>query len=379
MPMLLTEEQSMLRDSVRGFLTATAPVSHLRHLRDSRDATGFSRDLWARFTEMGLPGLLVPESFGGSGLGHVEAGLVMEEIGRNLTPSPFMATALLAASAVTRAGSADQQSAYLPKIAAGQLLAALAVDEGAKHRPFAIEMSAKRRGNGFVLNGAKGMVVDGHTADLMIVAARTAGSPGDRDGITLFLVDPKTNGVEIERTVMVDAHNAARVTFRDTSVDADAVLGTIDDGARIMEGILDVGRAAMAAELVGVGEEVFGRTVTYLKERTQFGKTIGAFQALQHRSAHLYSEMEVTRSAVLKALQVLDTDFASASPYVAIAKARAGKSTTLAVQEAVQMHGGMGMTDAFDIGLFMKRARVGQELFGDVNFHAARLAQSKNY
>ncbi len=379
MPLLLTDEQSMLRESVRGFLGQHGPVAHLRQMRDTRDATGFSRELWARFADMGFAGLLVSESFGGSGLGHVEAGVVMEEIGRNLTPSPFLATALIAASALGRAGTADQKAAHLPAIATGKRLAALAVDEGPKHRPLAIEMTAKRRGNGFVLDGSKAMVMDGHMADLMIVAARTSGTPGVRGGLTLFLVDPKTQGVDIERTVMVDAHNAARVTFRDVSVDADAVLGDVDNGSEILDGVLNVGRAAMAAELIGVGEEAFGRTMTFLKERTQFGKTIGQFQALQHRSAHLYSELEITRSAVLKALQMLDMDFAKAGPYVAIAKARAGKSSTLAVQEAVQMHGGMGMTDAFDIGLFMKRARVGQEVFGDANFHAAELARAKSY
>ena len=211
------------------------------------------------------------------------------------------------------------------------------------------------------------------------LAARTGGVPSDRDGITLFLVDPKARGVETERTLMVDAHNAARVAFGDVHVDADAVLGEVDQGGKVLDGILNVGRAAVAAELAGTGEEAFGRTVTYLKERKQFGKTIGQFQALQHRAAHLYGELEITRSAVLKALQMLDTDFEKAGPFVAIAKARAGKTSTLAVQEAVQMHGGMGMTDAFDMGLFMKRARVGQELFGDANFHAQELARLKNF
>ncbi len=379
MSLLLTEDQVMLRDSVRRFLADKGPVSHLRKLRDSGDPVGISRELWSLFTEMGIAGLLVSDTFGGTGLGNVEAGLVMEEIGRNLTPSPFLATAVMVASAIGRNGSAEQKAKYLPAIAAGRLLAALATDEGSKHRPYSIETSAKRRGNGFVIDGAKAMVVDGHTADLMIVAARTSGASGERGGLTLFLVDPCADGVDVERTIMLDAHNAARVQFRNVTVDSDQVLGDVDDGAGVLDGILNVGRAALAAELVGVGDEAFARTSSYLKERTQFGRAIGQFQALQHRAAHLYSELEVTRSAVLKAQQTLDTDFAKAGPYVAIAKARAGKSTTLAVQEAVQMHGGMGMTDSFDIGLFMKRARVGQELFGDQNFHAGQLANLKHY
>ncbi|WP_315806119.1 MULTISPECIES: acyl-CoA dehydrogenase [unclassified Bradyrhizobium] len=379
MPLLLTEEQSMLRDSARGLISDKAPVAHLRHLRDSRDETGFSRELWATFAEMGFAGLLVPEEHGGSGLNAVEAGVVMEEIGRTLMPSPFLSTAVLAASALTRAGSAAQKAEYLPKIADGSLLAALALDEGAKHRPLHTTMQAVRSGNGFRLTGAKAMVVDGHVADLLIVAARSAGAPGERDGLSLFLVDPKAKGVAIERTVMVDAHNAARITFDHVEVDADHVLGEIDGASAILDGVLGLGRGAVASEMVGLSEEVFGRTVAYLKERKQFGKLIGEFQALQHRAAQLYIEIEITRAAVLKALQTLDSDPADAAALVAVAKARAGATATRAVQEGVQMHGGMGMTDQFDIGFFMKRARVCEELFGDSNYHADQLACLRGY
>jgi alkylation response protein AidB-like acyl-CoA dehydrogenase len=379
MALVLNEEQTMLRDSARGFIGDKAPVAHLRQLRDSKDATGFSRDLWRSFAEMGFSGLLVPEEFGGSGLGCVEAGVVMEEIGRTLMPSPFLATAVLAASALKRGGSAAQKSEHLPKIAEGSLLAALAVDEGSKHRPLQTAMQAVRSGNGFKLDGAKAFVVDGHTADLLIVAARSAGAPGEREGLTLFLVDPKTKGIELERTAMVDSHNAARIVFDNVEVNADGVLGEVDQGGVLLEGVLNIGRGAVASEMVGVSEEVFGRTVSYLKERKQFGKLIGEFQALQHRAAHLYTEIEITRAAVLKALQTLDENFDNAGTAVAVAKARAGTTATLAVQEGVQMHGGMGMTDQFDIGFFMKRARVCQELFGDSNFHADQLARLKNY
>ena len=216
---------------------------------------------------------------------------------------------MLAASALSRGGSAAQKSAYLPKIADGSLLAALAVDEGAKHRPLQTNMQAVRSGNGFKLNGAKAFVVDGHTADLLIVAARTAGAAGERDGLTLFLVDPKAKGIAIERTTMVDAHNAARIVFGNVDVNADGVLGEVDQGHRLLEGVLNIGRGAVASEMVGLSEEVFGRTVGYLKERKQFGKSIGEFQALQHRAAQLYIDIEITRAAVLKAMQTLDSHF----------------------------------------------------------------------
>jgi len=379
MALVLTEEQSMLRDSARGLISDKAPVSHLRHLRDTKDATGFSRDLWKIFAEMGFSGLLVPEDFGGSGLGCVEAGVVMEEIGRNLMPSPFLATAVLAASALSRGGSAAQKAEHLPGIVDGSLLAALAIDEGIKHRPLMTKMQAVRSGNGFRLQGDKAFVVDGHASGLLIVAARTAGAAGERDGLTLFLVDPRTKGIEIERTAMVDSHNAERIKFDSVEVNADGVLGEVDQGAVLLEGVLNIGRSAVASEMVGVAEGVFGRTVSYLRERRQFGKAIGEFQVLQHRAAQLYIEIEISRAAVLKALQALDKDIANAAAAVAVAKARAGSTATLAVSEGVQMHGGMGMTDAFDIGFFMKRARVCQELFGDSNFHADQLARMKGY
>ena len=379
MALVLTEEQTMLRDSARGLLADKAPVSHLRQLRDEQSPDGVSRTLWQTFAEMGFAGLLVPEAFGGSGLGVVEAGVVMEEIGRNLTPSPFLATAVIAAAALTHGGSAAQQQAYLPAIAAGSLLATLAIDEGAKHQPLRTALQATRAGNGFRLSGRKALVIDGHIADLVIVAARSAGSPGEPDGLTLFLVDTKASGLSIERTAMLDYHNAARLEFDNVEVTSDSVLGELDHGAALLDRVLNIGRVAVASELLGVAEGVFARTVAYLKERKQFGRLIGEFQALQHRAAHLYVEIEITRAAVLKAAQALDSDPERAAALVAVAKAKAGSTATLAVQEGVQMHGGMGMTDAFDIGFFMKRARVCQELFGDSNYHAEQLARLKGY
>jgi alkylation response protein AidB-like acyl-CoA dehydrogenase len=379
MALVLTEEQTLLRDSARGLITDKAPVSHFRALRDAKDKDGFSRDLWKTFGEMGFTGLLVPEEFGGSALGCVEAGVVAEEIGHTLLPSPFLASSVLAASALSRGGSKAQKGEYLPKIADGSIIGALAVDERPKHRPHAIALKATRSGNGFKLKGAKAFVVDGHVADLLVVAARTAGDDEDAKGITLFLVDPKAKGIDIERTIMVDAHNAARITFNDAEVTADSVLGEVDQGSAVLDGVLNIGRAVVASEMLGVADEAFSRTAQYLKERKQFGKLIGEFQALQHRISHLYVDLEITRAAVLKALQTLDEDFDNAAPIVAVAKARAGTSGTLAVQEGLQMHGGIGMTDQFDIGLFMKRMRVCQELFGDANFQAHRLAELRAY
>ena len=222
-------------------------------------------------------------------------------------------------------------------------------------------------------------MVDGHTADLLIVAGRTGGSAGERNGLTLFLVDPKAKGLDVERTAMVDSHNAARLMFDNVEVNADSVLGEVDSGGALLENLLNIGRGAVASEMVGLSDEVFGRSVTYLKERKQFGKLIGEFQALQHRAAELYVDIEIARAATLKALQALDADIDKAATSVSVAKAKAGKTATRAVQEGVQMHGGMGMTDQFDIGFFMKRARVCEELFGDANYHTEQLARTRGY
>ncbi|HPA91455.1 MAG TPA: acyl-CoA dehydrogenase [Quisquiliibacterium sp.] len=376
MALVLNDEQRMLQDSARAFISESAPVAHLRALRDGRDDTGFSRDLWKKFAEMGFSGILVPEGQGGSGLGVVEAGVIAEELGRTLAPSPFLSTAVLAAAAIRRGGSAAQQAAMLPKIAAAELVVALAIDEGVKHRPGAIATKAVRDGAGFRIDGAKTLVVDGHVADRLIVAARVA---ADGDPVALFVVDARAPGVAIERTVMVDAHNAARVRLTNVQVGADALLGSVEGGAALLEAVLDTGRAVLASELLGIADEVFARTLTYLKERRQFGRIIGEFQALQHRASELFCDIEMTRAIVIRALQAVDEDPVKARDIVSAAKARACTTANRAVQEGVQMHGGMGMTDQFDIGLFMKRARVAQELLGDAHFHADRHATLNAY
>jgi alkylation response protein AidB-like acyl-CoA dehydrogenase len=379
MALVLTDEQSMLRDTARSFLARNASISHLRQLRDHRDPDGFSRELWKEFAEQGWAGILVPESHRGLGVGYVEAGIMMEELGHTLTPSPFFSTSVVAVSAIAYAGNNAQKSAWLPKIASADLIATLAVDEAPKHRPEKIALSATRSGNAFSLKGSKCFVVDGHVADLLIVAARTSGAPGETGGITLFALDSRCKGLRVERTIAVDSHNAARVVFDNVPASTENVLGQVDDGWSVLDRTLDAGRVALASELLGAGDEAFARTLAYLKERKQFGKLIGEFQALQHRAANLYCDLEVTRSTVLQALQSLDESFDAAAQIVSMAKARAAQSATLAAQEGIQMHGGIGMTDEFDIGFFIKRVRVCQELFGDTNFHADRVARLNHY
>ncbi len=378
MPMFLTEDQAALRDMAQPFLADHAPVSHMRKLRDDNDATGFSRELWKQFAEQGLIGILVDEAHGGLGLGHVEAGIVLEEIGRNLTQSPFLSTAVGAVTALMTS-AADLQAAWLPRIVAGDSVATLAVDEGAKHNPSRIALSATRDGNGFKLSGDKRFVVYGHVADLLIVAARTSGGTDDRAGITLFLVERGAAGLSATPERLADASIAAQLRFEGVHVDADAVIGEVDAGWTGLARTLSAVQAGASAELIGVGSGAMAMTIDYLKQRKQFGATIGSFQALQHRAAHLYSEIEVARAATLKAQQLLDGDDPTAARAVHIAKAMAGLATTLSVQEGVQMHGGIGMTDAYDIGFYMKRQRVLGELFGDTDYHAEQLARLSGY
>ncbi|MFL6653699.1 MAG: acyl-CoA dehydrogenase family protein [Sulfurifustis sp.] len=377
--LVLTEEQMMLKDSAKEFLKEQGSVKELRRLRDERDATGFSPALWQSMVELGFAGTLIPETFGGSGFGHVGMGQIMEECGRNLTASPLLATAILGASALLVAGSEQQQRELLPQVAAGKLLLALAVDEAVRHAPASVSVHAEKKGEGFVVHGRKTFVADGHVADKLVVSARTSGERSDKRGITLLLIDRTAKGVEVERTMMVDSRNSAVVTLNNVQVPAAAVLGKVDEGHAALERILDIGNAHLAAELLGIAEEAFDRTVQYLKERKQFGVYLGSFQGLQHRAAHLWSAIELVKSSVLKALQALDADSADLRTLVSVAKAKACETAELATNEAVQMHGGIGMTDEFDIGFFLKRARPAQLLFGDYRYHADRFARLSGY
>jgi acyl-CoA dehydrogenase len=371
MSLLLNEEQTMLRDSARSFLAENAPVAQLRQLRDSRDAAGFAGNTWAAFAELGYAGVAVPEAHGGAGLGAVDIGVLMEQIGRHLSALPFLASSVVAARALQLAGSDAQQAQWLPRIAAGEAIATLAVDEGPKHQPEAIALRAERHGDRWRLAGSKHFVPEGHVASLLLVAARAD------EGVSLFAVPRDTPGVQAERTVMVDAHNAARLLLLDVQLPAEARLP--GDGEAALQQALDLGRAAAAAELLGISDEVFERTLDYLKQRRQFGKLIGEFQALQHRAATLYVDIELARAALARALHLLDTAPDKAAEAVAVAKAKCGSAATLAVQEGVQMHGGMGMTDQLDFGLFMKRVRVLQELYGDAGHHMDRMARMRGY
>jgi alkylation response protein AidB-like acyl-CoA dehydrogenase len=378
MAMTLNEDQNMLRDTARDFMVSEAPVAHFRKYRDMECKDGFAHGLWKQFAEMGFTGILIPEDQGGLGLGHIEAGIVLEEIGRNLSPSPFLSTSVAAVEALKLADKA-MRDRWFPGIITGETVIGLAIDESSKHRPEKTACVAERSGNGFKLSGHKQFVVQGASSDMLIVVARTAGSAGELDGLTVFAVETDADGLSTEAARLVDSSMGAHVKFDGVEVTADAVIGDVDGGWTVLSKLLNAGRVGAAAEMVGVGTGAMDITFDYLKTRKQFDRVIGEFQALQHRAAHLYGEMEGARSIVLKAQSMLDEGHAKAELYVSAAKAKAGIACNLSVREGVQMHGGVGMTDEYDIGLYMKRDRALAEFMGDVNFHADRVATMNGY
>ena len=374
MALVLTEEQQLLRDTATQFFQERVGIHNLRKLRDEKDETGFDRALWKEMADLGFAGIMISEKYGGTEFGPVGLGLVLEQAGRVLAATPLVSTVLLCGSAVQLAGSANQRQEILTAIAAGDRIMALALEEGPHHNPTRIATRATAQGNNHVISGKKTFVLDGHVADQLIVAARTSGNEGDTAGITLFLVDPKASGLKITRTHMVDNRNAANIEFDNVEVSESSVLGSVDGGFDVLEQVLDIARIGLSAEMMGLVQQVFDTTLEYLKERKQFGVAIGSFQALQHRIAHLFAELEICRSVVLDGLTALEERRNDVPQIASLAKARLSDTARVMTNEGLQMHGGMGMTDQFDVGLFMKRARVAAATFGDANFHRDRYA-----
>ena len=379
MPLVLSSEAQMVRDTAMAFFPERSPITELRKLRDTNDPDGFSRSLWRMMAELGWTGFLVSEDHGGTGFGVTGLAQVMEAAGRTLAATPLLSTAVLAASLLDMAGSPAQKDEHLPPLVGGERIFALALEETSRHAPTAIGTTATRAGGGYTLNGAKTFVLDGHVADTLIVVARTSGGRDHRDGITLFLVPADAAGVTRTRTIMLDSRNAAKIRFDNVQVGADAVLGPVDRGSDILEPVLDRARAALSAEMLGAASEAFERTVQYLKDRRQFGVVIGSFQALKHRAAQMFCEVEITRSAVLAACSAIDERANDAPALCSLAKAKASDTLYLCGNEGVQMHGGIGMTDEHEIGFFMKRARVAQATLGDAPFHRDRYAALMGY
>ena len=379
MKLVLNEEQQMLRDSAKDFAEQKTPVNHFRSLRDNNDSQNWDKGIWQQMVDLGWSGILIPEEFGGSDFGIAGISVIMQECGKTLTPSPLFATAVLGASAINAFGTQEQKSEYLPKIVSGEITTALAVDEESHHAPANTVAKAELVGNEWVLNGKKKFVVDGASADILIVLARTSGSKSDNMGLTLFILDAKQDGVEIIKTDMADCRNYANIILDNVKLSKDNVLGDQESGGEAIDKILDQGRIALSAEMLGNAEAAFEMTLGYLKERKQFGALIGTFQALQHRAAEMFCEIELTKSTVMAAMQGADENNNDLQRMASLAKSIAGETLYLVSNESVQMHGGIGVTDEYDIGFYMKRARVAEVIFGGANFHQERYAKLSNF
>jgi len=377
MKLILNEEELYLKETAKNFAENTTPVNHFRSLRDNKDPQLWSNDVWKEMVELGWSGILIPEEYGGSDFGLTGICAILQECGKTLAPSPLFATGVLGAYALTHFGSDSQKSKYLPKIASGDITTALAIDETNHHDPSYTETNAKQDGENYILNGKKTLVVDGASADLIIVLARTSGNPGENTGLTMFLVEK--NDLDIKMLSMADSRNYANIYLNNVSVSKENILGDIEAGGDSIDSLLDIGRIAMAAEMLGSTEAAFETTLNYLKERKQFGVEIGSFQALQHRAAQMFCEIELTKSAVMGAMKGADENSNDLQRLASLSKSIAGDTFHLVSNESVQMHGGIGVTDEYDIGFYLKRARVCEQIFGSSNFHKERYANLSGF
>ena len=379
MALILNEEQQSLKDIAREFLQNNAPVTHFREIRDTQNELGYDESLWKEMVNLGWSGILIPEEYGGFDFGMVGMGSILEEAGKTLTPSPLFSTGVLGASLLTLGGTDQQKQTYLPQIVDGTVTTALALEESNRHDPHSIETVAKKSGDNFIISGTKNFVIDGHSSKLLIVAARTEGEKNDASGITLFLVESDHQDVEITKTSMVDSRNAANIKFNDVAVSSENIIGEENNGASVLEVVLDRAQIAISAEMLGNASQAFDLTLEYLKERKQFGAVIGTFQALQHRAAEMYSELELTKSSVIAACNAVDQNSNDLRRMASLAKFKSGETNYLITNEAIQMHGGVGVTDEYDVGLFMKRARVTEQIFGNSEYHIDRYATLSDY
>jgi acyl-CoA dehydrogenase len=377
MSFVLTEDQTMLARTASSFMTESSPVSRLRKLRDTRDERGYSPDVYRKMAELGWTAIPFSEADGGLGMGFAEVVLVTEAMGRALAPEPLIPSLMLAGQALSRAGSAAQKQAWLAPAIAGEKLLALAyAEQGSRFDPANVATRAEGARGGYVLTGEKQQVWGGHLADAYVVSARVSDggkAPNERSGIALFLVPASAKGVTSTRQWRVDSVNAATVRFEGVQVKDTDLIGAASDGHALLTAAIDRATVALCGEMLGGMSEAFDRTIAYLKERKQFGVPIGSFQGLKHRAARLYIEIELARSAVMAAARAIDAGTDDPA-LISVAKARVSEAYCQIANEAVQMHGGIGMTDEHEIGFFIKRARACEMTFGDAAYHRDRFA-----
>ncbi|PRA24885.1 acyl-CoA dehydrogenase family protein [Pseudomonas poae] len=375
MSLRYSDEQRLLADSARDFLAARSPVSAQRALRDQSSALGFEPQLWQDAVALGWSAIPFPEALGGLDFGCKGLGPIFESMGRNLAATPLLSSVVLGGSLLHLAGNAQQQDTWLQGVISGEKRVALALEEQSRHDPSRIALAATAEGQGYRLHGDKFWVVDGLGADAYVVAARTQGQAGQTDGISLFLLPATTPGLTVSALPLIDSRNSARLQLDQVLLGNDALMGTPGQAWGVLETALDRGRTCLAAELLGMAEQLFETTLDYLKTRVQFDTPIGTFQVLQHRAAQMYIDLALSRSALMAALAALDDaslDADARARLVSLAKGKAGDTALKVANEAVQMHGGIGVTDELDVGLYLKRTRVAQSCLGDRDFHCER-------
>ena len=379
MKLILTEEQEFLRDTAKNFAQERTPVAHFRALRDSNDQNLWDKDIWQEMVNLGWSGILIPEEFGGSNFGVAGISVILQECGKTLTPSPLFSTGVLGAYAISNFGTQEQKEQYLPKIVNGEITTALAVDESSHHDPSKTSLTAEKKDDKYILNGKKTFVIDGASADVLIVLARTSGNSSELAGLTLFIIDSNADGIDKTKLDMADSRNYANINFNDVKCSDQDILGALESGGETVESILDIGRIAISAEMLGNAESAFETTIEYLKQRKQFGVLIGTFQALQHRAAAMFCEIELTKSAVMAAVHGADERSNELQRLSSLAKTVAGETLHLVSNEAIQMHGGIGVTDEYDLGFFIKRSRVAEQIFGSSTYHTERYANLSGF
>jgi acyl-CoA dehydrogenase len=377
--LVLTEDQKMLAKTARELIAATTPLSRVRKLRDDGERT-FSPEVWQKVVELGWTAIPFSEADGGAGLGLTELVLVTEAFGRRLAPEPLLSSVALGGHALALGGSSEQRAEWLAKVIDGTDLVSVGYHEAkSRHELGWVATTAERTSAGYRLTGEKIQVLDGHVAGAFVVSARTAGGERDRDGVTLFLVPRSATGVSVTRQHRVDSRGAALVRFAGVELGENAIVGKPGEGAELLEAIVDRATVALCGEMLGGMSEAFERTLAYLKERVQFGVVIGTFQALKHRAARCFVEIELARSATMAAARFVDAGDYRARAVVSVAKARCSDAYLLIANEAIQLHGGIGMTDEHDIGFFLKRARVAEMTFGDAAWHRDRFARLSQF
>ena len=379
MKLILTEEQEFLRDTAKNFAQERTPIAHFRALRDSNDQNLWDKDIWQEMVNLGWSGILIPEEFGGSNFGVAGISVILQECGKTLTPSPLFSTGVLGAYAISNFGTQEQKEQYLPKIVNGKITTALAVDESSHHDPSKTSLTVEKKDDKYILNGKKTFVIDGASADVLIVLTRTSGNSGELAGLTLFIIDSNADGIDKTKLDMADSRNYANINFNDVKCSNQDILGALESGGETVESILDIGRIAISAEMLGNAESAFETTIEYLKQRKQFGVLIGTFQALQHRAAAMFCEIELTKSAVMAAVHGADERSNELQRLSSLAKTVAGETLHLVSNEAIQMHGGIGVTDEYDLGFFIKRSRVAEQIFGSSTYHTERYANLSGF